>query len=126
MSDSFSFQILQDGLPPIVAFASEEPCLWAIYRQDNENQGILWACPNGAAGFIPNPGADEDGQQSAQAWRSTIFELQRRAQIDNQQFDSVAWLNLTLDQFSTMLIPALIPGPQPLRYEALEREVQNL
>lgn len=125
MSDAFSFQILDDGLPPLVAFADDQPCLWAIYRVDQQDQGILWACPNGAAGFLPNP-ISPDGEANAQAWRNTIFEVQRQSQIDGQRFDAVGWLTATLEQFSTMLFPVLFPGAQPLRYEALERQIQNL
>lgn len=112
----------------IQGLADESPCVWGVFYLGGQALGIIWACPNGSAGFQVASRAEdnEDAYLEADKFRQQIFQYQIMASEESRLFDSIAWIEALPEDYSGMTGRSFRLEPKRLRFEDLEIQARTL
>ena len=92
MNDEFRFQDLGEAIPGMVWAPDDTPCVWAWVEVSSVRIGVVWACPNGASGFLANPAADGQEGDFAEVWLSAVMKANSSMREEDGTFDAILFV----------------------------------
>ena len=92
MDDEFRFQDLGEAIPGMVWLPDDSPCIWAWVEVSSVRIGVVWACPNGASGFLVNPGADGQEGDFTDVWLSAVMKANASMREEDGTFNAILFI----------------------------------
>ena len=76
----------------MVWLPDESPCIWAWVEVSSVRIGVVWACPNGASGFLANPAADGEEGDFADLWLSAVMKANASMREEDGTFNALRFV----------------------------------